>query len=447
MLLALLAACKPEPSAPPVVRTPPEGEPAMAFAGERPTNLLVISIDTTRRDHVDRWATDGVVRTPFLASLFETGVVLDDHVQCSNWTFAATSCTNRGKLMEETGFYPKLNTNTREPLPEGQHTLASRLVEHGYATAMVSSNEWLSPTWNNAEGFQQFSRLTTANTGALMDEGLRLLRELDAGEAPWFVHVHLVEPHPPYTPPVLYAPDLLSLPPAPWDLDSQKGQYDAADEWPELTPAEQDLLVRHLEARYSGELRYLDAQLEERWATLRDEGFLDETLVAVWNDHGEQFFEHGQQAHAYGLGAEENDAFLAFLADGLAPRAWSEPTHAVDFVPTVLDALGFPAEDPLLAGYVLGTAPEGRPRFAATAARNGPQVTVLDGPWKMTYDLDGGWVRMWNRADDPREQRDLFDADDPKAVELWELLRPRAELLAPLSTEYGITWPSGLDAP
>ncbi|MCB9689881.1 MAG: sulfatase-like hydrolase/transferase [Alphaproteobacteria bacterium] len=444
MILLAALACT-GPTEPLVERTPPEGDAALVF-DHPPRNLLVISIDTTRRDHIDRWATDGVVRTPFLASLMASGVVLDDHLQCSNWTFASTSCTHRGQLMEETGFYPKLSNSTRAPLPAHQGTLATRLGRMGFHSALVSSNDWLSDTWNNVEGIDEFERRLTGNTGALMDQGIDTLRRWrDQGDdRRWYLQVHLVEPHPPYTPPVEYNP----FPDIPgWELDTQSGQYDVTRQWPSMSDEEQQLLVQVLEGRYSGELHYMDDQLAARWQVLTDEGFLDDTLVVIWNDHGEQFFEHGEQAHAYGLNAEEGDAFLAFVGGGLQPMAWSGPTHAVDYVPTVLQALGADMEqEEGLMGYVLGTAPSGRPRYAATVAREGPQVSVVDGDWKMVFDMDDGTVGMWNRRDDPKELHDRFDADDPKAQELWGLLHDRARLLEPLVPEFDVHWPKGLDS-
>lgn len=442
--LSALAACTGKD--PVIERTPPEGEPAMIL-DRQPRNLLVISIDTTRRDHVDHFATDGIVRTPFLSSLMESGVVLDDHVQCSDWTYASTSCTHRGQLMEETGFYPKLAFDTRSPLPKHQGTLATRLGQMGFHSALVSSNDWLSDSWNNVEGIDEFERRLTGNTGELMDAGIDILRRWKSSgdDRRWYLQVHLVEPHPPYTPPPSYSP----YPDVPgWDLDTQQGQYDVTDQWPDMTDDQRDLLVNVLESRYSGELHYMDDQLAVRWQVLRDEGFLDDTLVAIWNDHGEQFFEHGDQSHAYALNAEENDAFLAFVGDMVHPLRWTGPTHAVDYVPTVLDALGDDVStEENLPGYVLGTAPAGRPRFAATAARNGPIVSVIDGDWKMAFDLKTGVVGMWNRKKDPAELQDLFDPDDPEAQHLWELLAPRAELLHPLCPEFALHWPDGLRAP
>ena len=58
-----------------------------AFYGRVPKNVVMISMDTFRKDHLDRYGGEGA--TPFLSALADAGVALDDHVQCSNWTFSS----------------------------------------------------------------------------------------------------------------------------------------------------------------------------------------------------------------------------------------------------------------------------------------------------------------------------------------------------------------------
>src|SRR5262245_59415252 len=104
-LACLLAACRADPRPPPDYgdeRT----ETFPQFYGWVPHNLLMISMDTFRKDHLDRYGNVGT--TPFLSSLADQGVSLDDHVQCSNWTYASTSCTLAGRFNEEAGLTPQL---------------------------------------------------------------------------------------------------------------------------------------------------------------------------------------------------------------------------------------------------------------------------------------------------------------------------------------------------
>lgn len=409
-------------------------------------NVLMISIDTTRRDHVDRYATDGEVRTPFLASLLATGVAFDDHQQCSDWTYGSTTCTLEGRLNEDTGWLADLNAD-RTPIPLGRRTLAARLGELGWHSMLVSSNDWLSDSWNNAQGYDQFQRESTDDTAALLASGRSALEAAAAaGADPWLLHVHLVQAHGPYTPPDPYDDPVEALPELPWSLDSLFGAYTAAEQWPDMTPAEQELLGRHLEARYTGELRYQDDRMAEWFAEMDRDGWLDHTLVVVWTDHGEQWFERGQFGHAYDLGAEETDGVLGLWAKGMEPAAWDGPTHAVDLVPSVLEALDLPWADEDLHGYPVGAAPPDRPRFSSTAARRGVQASVVLDGWKLWFAFTGQ-VRLFDRAADPAESIDRFDPTDPRALALWDLLLPRVALLSALEADDPVVWPDGLPHP
>lgn len=437
---ALLAGCRADGLYAPTVRGfawRQPTSPIVRFDHGAPRNLLMISIDTLRRDHVDRYATDGVVRMPFLSGLLDEGVAFDELQQCSNWTFHSTSCTLLGRQEEETGWVARLLGTGPTPVPDGQRTLAVRLREAGFHTALASTNGWLSSEWNNAQGYDD--ELGNASIDALpviTDAVAHLRDRLRAAPAPrWFLHVHLVEPHVTYSPPAAYLAELDGLPPIPWDLDDHDTHYLADDAWPAMTAEEQALLLQHMRVRYDGETRWLDDQLADAFALLDADGWLDDTLVVVWTDHGEAFWEHGEQTHAWGLTAEENDGVAGLWSTGIQPAAWPGPTHAIDLVPTVLDGLGLPVPaDDGLAGAIIGTAPDDRPRFTSTVARAGAYAAVTRGGLKLVYGFDGSLV-LWDRGADRTENTaippEAWVGDTAASVrDLWALLQPRVALLS-----------------
>ena len=445
MWTLLLACRQPSPSHP-----QPRDSPATSDGLDidellpfEPHNLLMISIDTTRRDHIDRYAIDGISRSPFLSKLLSEGLALDDHQQCSNWTFGSTTCTLEGRLNEDTGWMAQLGPGTT-PVPDGRRTLAARMSEQGFHTILVSSNAWLTEEWNNAQGYTATLREWTSLTADLLERGRRIVEvSREVGYDRFLLHVHLLQAHPPYNPPDPYDDPAELLPPLPdgIDIDDLGGHYSAIDHWPLLTPSDQQLLLRHLKARYTGEIRAQDDALAAWWEQMDAEGWLDDTLVVFWTDHGEQFFEHGEQAHAYTLAAEESDAVLGFWAKQLDPMAFSGPTHAVDLLPTVLDLMGLPP-DPgeVFDGYVVGTAPEDRARFASSTSRLGPVVSVTKENLKLQYRADGT-LQLWDRSVDREELVDLYTPEHPAVPELWALLRPRAELVAALRPDIEFVWP------
>lgn len=408
------------------------GTEVLKFRGEVPRNLLMISIDTLRKDHLGAYGSKKKL-TPFLDQIAREGLVVNDHYQCSNWTYDSTTCTLAGRTHVERGQLPRLAPpeDLRTPVPEGTPFLATWMGDEGYASTLVTTNGWLGKEWGNTQGYDQETGPDGDGYDAFIT-GKKFIDDLSGGGAdPWFLHVHMIEPHAAYDPPQEYTVENPNLTPWPEDLRKRKKHYDARDIWPQMTAEEQDLLEAHLRVLYEGEVRTVDGRIEKAWKKLDKECWLDDTLVVIWSDHGEAFWEHGFQTHAFNLTSEENDGILMFWAKNLVPGEWNEPTTATDLVPTLLDLYGFEMPEEV-TGYPLGTAPPDRPIFAGSLARvRGVQSVVKNGV-KLHYNWSSGQVRVWDRNADPLETEDIYDPEDPVVLDLWDDLKPQVDAMADL---------------
>ncbi|MEZ4241135.1 MAG: sulfatase-like hydrolase/transferase [Myxococcota bacterium] len=360
---------------------------------------------------------------------------LDDHQQCASWTFHSTTCTLLGRMVERSAGPPSSAATAPTPSPDGQPTLAARLTDQGFHTGICSAMGWMSAEWNNRQGYRESIGAASLDALPLAENALgAFAQQLQPGER-WFLHLHFTEPRAPYAPPTPTSATSPGCPPS-FDLSDHDQHYEADDAWPDLGPADQANLEQHLRLRYTAETRWLDDQLRTLFAELDAGGWLDDTLVVVWTDHGEQFWEHGEQTHAWTLNAQENDAILAFWRRGGAPLHWTGPTHAVDLVPTVLSMLGLPV-DPDLPGFVVGEAPADRIRVSTSMARQGPQVAATGNGYKLVYDFDGG-LFLWDRPGDRADAEPLPMAQwDTDAVRpLWQAIGPMADLLQAAGPEF-----------
>jgi len=413
------------------------------FDGAPPQNVLMISIDTWRRDHFDPYG-DGTEYTPFLASLAAEGLRLDDHVSCSNWTYPAVTCTILGMYNLDNDFLPKIAQDYREPVPSGTRFLAGYLVEPGYYNLLVSANSWLGQSYNNAAGYHDSRPPNVQNTKLLLEKGVeRLEAAVDPATDPWFLHVHLMEPHVAYKPPEEYLTELEGLAPLWFDPTENEQHYDATKDWPDMTPEQRDLLETHLRIRYRAELRYMDDQIEEVFSDLDDKGLLDNTLVVFWTDHGESFWEHGHQSHAWTLHRQENDAIAFFWSKNIVQNAWTYPTVSIDIAPTVLSILDINVPE-TMTGFRVGQAPPNRARFAYVVGRTDPAQSVRFNDWKMIFNWTGV-IELYDLFTDPEELNNVYAPDHPMAQPLWDKLKPRVEKAVPLVPEETISWPPGLD--
>ncbi|MDP2306288.1 MAG: sulfatase-like hydrolase/transferase [Pseudomonadota bacterium] len=441
MLLSLLLACT-APSVPVVPGGGDDtGEPALlptdtfpSFYGEVPKNLLVVSVDTFRRDLMSRFGGEGLA--PLLDRLAEEGVSLDAHRSCSNWTFPSVLCANYGASNIDVGYAPDLRDPDNAWAPEDVPTLASRLSGAGWRTMLVTSNGWFSADRNSDIGFDSSERPDDRRTESVFGTGLERLHEAEElGVDRWYLHLHIKEAHPAYNPPDSYLAGLKGLPPVDYDLTISDEQYAAGDAWPEMTEEEREVLLLHLLVRYHGEVRWMDDQLTAALAALEADGFLDDTLVLFWTDHGEQFWEHDEQTHAYGLNTEENDAVAFFWAKNIVPAAWAGDTSLIDIAPTILSLLDVPT-DPTITGFPVGEAPEERVLDFLSVARLGPVQSVVDDGWKLIYRWNTGERWLYDLANDPTEATSLYDPAHPRAIALEAALGPHVEGLRPLTQRY-----------
>lgn len=401
--IALVSGCA-TPSAPPA---------------PQPYNVLLISLDTVRQDflgsygHRPRRAPD-VSPTPRLDRLAAEGARLLDARAPTSWTLPS-------HLSLLTGTTPLTHGVDTEAgvLANDIPTLAERLRREGYRTFGVYSAPYLDLHWGFARGFEQYQpvygadvvaaqtrvaegraaieRAATAGDWARYDELRRAqsgidaqlnaaseravtsggvtaavtgrLRELAAGDQPWFVFAHFFDAHCDLVPPPPYDtrfdPDYAGTITGAGCLTGGSIAVEDPRQPGGVIRRLSDRDLDHLLALYEGEIAWVDEHVGRILDELEALGLASRTLVIVTSDHGEEYFEHDNLGHRKTLFEEVVRVPLLVRLPGVVPAgaAIGGPVSLADVVPTVLDALGLPADAgpgarsflPLLQG----TAPAG----------------------------------------------------------------------------------------
>jgi arylsulfatase A-like enzyme len=443
MLAALLSACSGSPlvDAPavphPSIRSTPDETAArpspLADAlvlGTTPRNLLVISLDTTRRDRIGLFS--GLDTTPNFDAIFGEGVVLADHRSCANWTAPSSYCAESGNShLDADTWLSGGNEGSRDrrvdwPDMEAP-TLASILRDQGFSTTLITSNSYFSSLYNgNGYGFDKEIRRLWQPADVIADTAINEADDLGADGNPWYMHVHFIDPHASYVAPHDYWTDPRLE--CPWAVDRAAMQYRIGGGlWSRLDDEERALARQCLANIYEGELRYWDEKLGAMWADFEDRGLLEDTLVVFWTDHGESWGEHDDLFfHGVSLYDTENRSTAAFWASTLRPGWWSGPTIHQDLAPTILNALDVPLGDH--SGVVLGHARRDRVRVVFNYLRgyNVPLIAAIQGDKKLMYWWNGT-KRFYDLATDPNEETDLYDAADTDVIAMWDELQPVIE--------------------
>ncbi|MGE0640270.1 MAG: sulfatase-like hydrolase/transferase [Thermoanaerobaculia bacterium] len=349
-----------------------------------PPSILVVTLDTTRADHLGAYgAAPGT--TPALDRLAAEGVRFENAFAVVPMTLPAHAAMFTGKLPAESG----VRWNGAAPLDTATPTLASRAAGAGYATGAFVSAAVLDAGYGLAAGFDRYDdEVGAGGTFRAERAGTETVRRaLDwlaaqASERPLLLWVHLFEPHAPYRPP------------PPFDRTF-------ADD------------------PYSGEIAAMDAAL----APLLDHPRFRAgagAIVAVVGDHGEGLGEHGERTH----GVLVDDAALRIpwivRAPGLAAGVRHDDVAQVDLAPTLLSLAGLPALPRAqgmaqLAADGEATPVRGRTLFAESLYGQrtygwAPLFAARRDGWKL---VRGARDELYEIGGDPGERRDrLADSGD-----------------------------------
>ncbi len=402
---------------------------ACAWGCTRPQadNLLLVSFDTTRADHIGIFGGKSGA-SPNIDALGASGAVFRRAYSNVPSTLPAHSTMFTGKLPAAHG----VRCNGKFVLAERFETLAEILSGRGFATGAVLGAFPLERRFGLLQGFDYYdddfasSALTAERRQGRMDEpgfwighdfvdfersaeevSDRAIGWLDGRKKNWFLFAHYFDPHWPYEP----APG--------WDEG-----YDSD---------------------YAGEIAYADHHLARLLEAVA--GTDGRTLIVFTADHGEGLGEHGEALHNRYLYNSTMQIPLAIALPGVVAGAQEieSPVSHVDLLPTVLDLLGQPVPEsldgrslaPLLArvpraAALPRTAEESPPVYGETLVWSlerpeGLELrSVVRGRFKLIENRGPGSkapaYEFYDLGGDPREEREAAMVYPPLAAELRELL-------------------------
>jgi arylsulfatase len=418
---------------------------ALVVAGcgsaSRPVNLILITVDTLRADHL---GIDGYGR--------DTSPNLDALARDGKWfprcyTQSVTTRASHAALL--TSSFPRTNgvLSNAEEYPD-RPSILSVLRGRGFTTAGFVSSVVLDRTFGVQRQLDHFDDVLTTSerNRPFMGErparetfhaALRYLAGRDRSK-PFFVWIHLIDPHGPYAAPEQpdrFVGDALAR--------AQSGTLPlgAGNRGFEEIPLYQALDgVRdpgYYVARYDAEIRYTDAALGDFVSRLKTLDLFEGTLLAVTADHGETLAEPSHHRYfSHGLVAYEEDSrvpLVIYAARGrrrLAAIDASRPVLSIDVAPTLLDLLGVEAPPEFTGRSILRA-----PRPADTAILSlgsygsahlerevGTQWTVRRGPWRYVFNTIDGAEELYDHRHDAQERSNVAAAHPAELAGLRRLL-------------------------
>ena len=362
-------------------------------------NLLLVTLDTTRADRLGCYGHAGA-RTRHLDRLASEGVRFATVISPAPVTLPA-----HASLF--TGLYPfahGVRNNGNFYLPDRFPTLATLLKAQGYRTAAFVSAFVLDRRYGLARGFDEYDdRMEGAAPQIVSLEAerrgdrtaLALARWIESHPRgqPFFVWLHLYDPHEPYRPP----------------------------------PPFRELFAHD---PYDGEVAFVDAAVASILDKLAAHGLLDRTLVAVTADHGESLGEHGEETHSMFVYEAAIRVPLILWRPGRLPTGVvEEPVNLTDLAPTLLDLLGAP---PLATDHGRSLVPlierrSAGPPAPAYSETYVPQLYMSWAPLRSLRDeryklIDAPRPELYDLHADPREESNLYSSHPEPAEKLRSIL-------------------------
>lgn len=367
--------------------------------------MLLIGIDTLRADRVGCY---GYTRptTPHLDALAQESVLFEQAIAQAPWTLPSFASIFTG-LLPSTHGAGRGKGWTCDHLKPGRPTLATVFRAQGYRTASFVTNGWVSADAGMTEGVDPADAALHADSGATTTAALEWLRA--NGAQPFFMFLHVVDPHAPYLPP-------------PEDLAALGDRIDAKarDRINEVAMTQRpvtDLLTTDrpvLSALYDAGVHQADRHIGEIVAALRATDLLDRTIVVVVSDHGEELLDHRQTGHGHSLFDEIlHVPLLVRFPHGRWARRIQEQVRTMDLFPTLLDATDTPLPPGLDSESLLPLLGE-RPLRGPTPAApseflwNGYERKSMRQPdAKMILTPATGELAWYDLAMDPGETRPI----------------------------------------
>lgn len=407
--------------------------------GHMPRHVIMISLDTTRPDHLGCYGNPWI-STPCLDRLAAESILFRNYM-----TVVPTTLPSHTSLF--TGKYPHSHgTPQNGYVVNSTNVMLTEILKGaGFHTAGIIGSFALDSRFDFSQGFDYYNQEYERHAGtnrrtqnertaeAVTDAAIGYLEEAGVPQR-LFLFVHYFDPHQPFEPPppfdTLYA----------WEDDTEStGRIRAHYECPRPPALSEENWQASKEAalRYAGEISYMDSQVGRLTAYLKGKGILESAILVVTSDHGEKFWEHLPYFH-HGTATYQTTMEAVCMIRLPGARQGGTridlPISSIAIMPSLVRYLDLPLPDAI----------DGRP-FDLTNIHGTVGTRTLYGqatltrPWKVPEPASGwrhsnktrcirrgnnkyiqtpytGSEELYDLARDPLEQENLLLSPTPEAL-------------------------------
>lgn len=398
--------------------------------GDKRKGVIVIVLDALRRDHLSMYGYERDT-SPFLARLSEKAAFFTNAQSAAPQTVPSVSSLLTGLYPYRHGshffsvlqsYHPKLPVSSGglPKMREENKLLAEYLKDEEFFTAAVSANPGIRNIYGFAQGLDYFRFINCyAESEAKVCDGARINRLVEndvipkIGSNDFFLYLHYMDVHNPYFKPNSFKGRFMEYAGEPLYVNGK-----AAD-----ITAEQ---LAYSVACYDEGIIYQDRMIEELFALLDKSGLLEDSMVVIVSDHGDEFMEHGGLGHGTTVYNELIDSFIILRVPGSRPVKIDRRVSLVDILPTVLDWAGADYNEKKIDGISLTSyirseeQPEKNNRIFLSEL--GDRKALTDNNLKYIYNVDRQNGELYNLEKDPGETRTIIEEKVKRASRYKKLI-------------------------
>ena len=378
-------------------------------------NVLLISLDTLRADHLSCYGYHRQT-SPFLDELAAKGVRYTNFFVNTYPTPSSHATILSGQYQETHRVgYDTIRHHSRHrfTLPSHLRMIQEILEEEGYTAVAVTDGGLVAGRLGFERGFSEYLDDQSQGVVRGTDRLLNLLKTHSTADRPVFAFYHTFEIHTPYASPEEYERMFSDL--ASDFQPTTQNMLRIRTNPSELTRAE----LEHVKAQYDAGIRDTDDVLKGVFSELQAIGFLENSLVMITSDHGEEFAEHGRLLHLESLYDEVLRVPMIVLGSDIGSgRVDTRMASSVDIVPTILEYVGIEADVRLDGKDLLGLQ-QGDEGDQVVISQFGNRLySVRTHEWKFVENLKLNSEWLFNILRDPGETVNLSVEKDSVRVKL-----------------------------
>ena len=378
-------------------------------------NILMISLDTVRADALEPWAQQGI--SPGIGAFARKSAVWMNAYAPAPVTDASHRSLFCGLLSNRHTFLGK----ERGSSPTTIRMMAEVLSQYGYRTGGFTDGGLISSAYGFHRGFDRYWEYSgdprnKVHLPRILSLAVRWIKN-EGQRHPWLTFVHTYQAHSPY---VLHehkdAPAInISVIARMQENVPLRHQATLNSQKIPTERHVKELVRKH----YRSEITYLDKHISSFLDNLSERGFLDNTIVILFSDHGEGFGEHGLLGHNNSIYEEQTriPLIIRFPHGEHSGRVITQTVRLIDVYPTILDYLGIPADPGLDGQSLLTEIGEDGEFHRPVLAHQLWHMAVTTWPYKLIAGRNGFTTRLYNLERDPVERHDILPNVDHAVVD------------------------------